>query len=136
MCDVRYVRAMKPSGLTYEDYRSWHLNSAALDNACRDWTDASKIIAHNLDRLERERRLAPTYLARCRELFEKGPEDMRSAFLALTEEGQVLRSIHPFAGLLGPDERAKILERTSKSRYLNEGCSVSDSYAKPSEDSE
>lgn len=105
---------MKQPKLSFVDTRSWHLNEAALARAACDWPAASKVIARNLDRLEQEKRAAPAYLARCRELFEMGPEAMQDAFLALTEEAQVLRSIHPFAGLLNEEERAAILKRTQR----------------------
>lgn len=102
------------SSLTSEDFRSWHLNAAGLEVASRKWSEASVLIARNLERLGREGRVAPGYLERCRKLFEKGPDAMREGFLTLTEEGQVLRSIHPFAGLLKPEEREEILQRTRK----------------------
>lgn len=111
---------MDLSTLTPEDKRSWRLNEAALAHASRDWPSASKIIARNLDRLEREQRAAPAYIARCRDLFAQGPDEMREAFLALTDEGQVLRSIHPFAGLLPQREREMILRQTRKDRQTNE----------------
>lgn len=107
-----YIPLMDLSTLTPEDNRSWHLNRAALDHACRDWPSASIIIENNLQRLERKQLVAPAYIVRCRELFEQGPEQMREAFLALTDEGQLLRSIHPFAGLLETSERQEVLERT------------------------
>lgn len=102
--------------LSPEDLRSWRLNEAALAHACRDWGRVAPIIRRNLDRLRRERRIAPGYLDRCAELFLRGPETMRAAFLDLTHEGQVLRSIHPFAGLLTPAERNAILRETRRKR--------------------
>lgn len=102
--------------LTYEDNRSWHLNEAALRHACQDWTAASKVIQHNLEVMGEQHRIAPHYLDRCYELLAKGPVEMRTAFLSVTDEGQVLRSIHPFAGLIPAQERLEILDRTKKGR--------------------
>lgn len=98
--------------LSHEDKRSWRLNEAALAHACQNWERAAPIIARNIERLEQERRIAPGYIARCKELFAAGPQVMRNAFLDLTDEGQALRSVHPFAGLLLRDERNRILRET------------------------
>lgn len=103
---------MDHSNLIPEDIRSWHLNEAALHQACCDWQAASKIIRRNLERMSRKKLVAPRYILRCRELLEAGPEQMTAAFLAITDEGQLLRSIHPFAGLLTATERQAILDRT------------------------
>lgn len=111
---------MDLSSLAYEDKRSWHLNEAALDHACRDWGAAAEVIKHNLDAMGEHHRIAPRYLQRCYDLLAQGPVEMRTAFLGLTDEGQVLRSIHPFAGLLPERERREILQHTKRPGRLDE----------------
>lgn len=74
----------------------------------------SQVIKANPGRLSREERTALRFLARCRELLEAGPKEMLSAFFALTEEGQMLSSVHPFAGLPDAKVREEIHERTRR----------------------
>lgn len=100
--------------LSHEDKRSWHLNAAAIEHACADWPKAVTILTRNLDRMERDRLVAPNYISRCRDLMRRGPETMKSAFLEFTHEGQLLRSIHPWAGLLPNKERLSILRATKR----------------------
>ncbi len=109
---MAYPRNMELSTLSIEDRRSWHLNATAIEHACSDWATAYPVIIRNLDRMEREKRVARAYVSRCRHLMQQGPEAVREAFLALSEEGQVLRSIHPWAGLLPNAERLEILRKT------------------------
>lgn len=105
---------MDLDGLTQEDRRSWHLNAASIAHACGDWPRARRILVRNLDRMDREHRVAPAYVAKIRSLMEQGPEVMKERFLALTDEGQMLRSIHPWAGLLPNAERLEILRATKR----------------------
>ena len=64
--------------------------------------------------MDREARVSPAYVSRCRDLMRQGPEAMKRVFLAITDEGQVLRSIHPWVGLLPNDERLAILRATRR----------------------
>ena len=105
---------MDLSTLTPEDRRSWRLNEASIRHAMADWPSARRLVTANLDRMARNERVAPAYITRCRGLLEQGPEAMKAAFLALTDEGQVLRSVHPWAGLLPDAERMAILRATRR----------------------
>lgn len=111
---MAYLHIMELNALSLEDRRSWHLNAAAIAHACADWTSAHPVVMRNLDRMDRERRVAPAYVSRCRDLMQQGPQAVREAFLAISEEGQVLRSIHPWAGLLPNAERLAILRNTRR----------------------
>lgn len=111
---MAYLSGMNLRSLTPEDIRSWHLNAAAIRHACADWNQATIIVSRNLDRMELEKRVAPVYVARCRELMQQGPNAVKAAFLALTDEGQLLRSIHPWAGLLPNAERLAVLHATRR----------------------
>lgn len=101
-------------GLSHEDLRSWHLNRAALANARTNWAEATFCIERNLTRMREAGCTSPFYIDRCMALMMEGFEAMQDAFLALTDEGQVLRSVHPFGGLLSQDERLEIIRRTSR----------------------
>ena len=105
---------MDLSDLSHEDRRSWHLNAAAIGHACADWPAAEIVVTRNLDRMDRDERVTPAYVARCRSLLGQGSEAMKNAFLAITDEGQLLRSIHPWAGLLPNSERIAILRATRR----------------------
>jgi len=111
---VAYLSTMDLNALSLEDRRSWQLNAAAIKHACADWPTAKIIVAQNLDRMDLGRRVAPGYVSRCRDLLRLGPEAMKAAFLALDDDGQVLRSIHPWAGLLPNAERLAILRATRR----------------------
>lgn len=111
---LAYHGEMDLSSLSPEDRRSWHLNAAAIAHARADWSRAKAVITLNLDRMERRQTVSPTYIARCRELVSLDIDEMAAVFLALTDEGQVLRSVHPWAGLLPNDERLKILAATRR----------------------
>lgn len=102
--------------LAREDRRSWLLNAAALRKAEADWPRAVVLIESNLIRMEAAGWTSPLYIERCRVLLAEGIESMRSVFLALTDEGQVLRSVHPFAGLLTHEERIEIIKMTGPER--------------------
>lgn len=102
------------SDLTYEDLRSWHLNAAALSKAAADWDRAAELIRSNLDRMEQAGTTSAVYIERLRELLSQGQDTMRAVFLSLTDEGQVLRSVHPFAGLLSQAERLEIIRQTAR----------------------
>lgn len=105
---------MDLKNLIPEDRRSWRLNAAAIAHARADWPKAKAVINLNLDRMEQRQTVSPAYIARCRGLVALGIDEAAAAFLALTEEGQVLRSVHPWAGLLPNDERLKILAETMR----------------------
>ena len=64
--------------------------------------------------MDRERRVAPAYVSRCRDLVKQGPVAMKAAFLEVSDEGQALRSVHPWAGLLPNAERLAILRETRR----------------------
>jgi hypothetical protein len=111
---LAYLHGMDLNALSPEDRRSWQLNAAAIAHACSSWSTAKIVVTRNLDRMDREKRVGPAYLARCRDLVQQGPEVMKAAFLDVSDEGQLLRSIHPWAGLLPNTERFAILRETRR----------------------
>ena len=107
---------MDVDDLSPEDPRSFRLNEASLAHAWRDWAGASGIIGRSIERMRGRGGVAPAYVERCAELLKAGPAVMTATFLALTGEGQALRSVHPLAGLLPPHERHGIARRTLRAR--------------------
>jgi hypothetical protein len=95
--------------LSPEDERSWRLNEAALDAAAADWPTASAKILDHLERLATHKSASPNLIRRYRELVGLGPSALRAEVLAMTDQGQALRSLHPLAGLVEPKLRYKII---------------------------
>lgn len=95
--------------LSPEDERSWRLNAAALEAAAADWPTASAKILDHLARLATRRAASPELIGRYRELVGLGPSVLRAEVLAITDQGQALRSLHPLAGLVEPKLRYRII---------------------------
>jgi hypothetical protein len=95
--------------LSPEDERSWRLNEAALDAAAADWPTAAAKILDHLARLATHNSASPALIRRYRELVGLGPSALRAEVLAVTDQGQALRSLHPLAGLVEPKLRYKII---------------------------
>jgi hypothetical protein len=95
--------------LSPEDERSWRLNEAALDAAAADWPIASARIRDHLARLATNGSASNELIERYQELVDLGPSVLRAEVLALTDQGQALRSLHPLAGLVEPKLRYRII---------------------------
>ena len=94
-----------------EDRRSLALTRVALDRLCRTWPADVALVRANIATMRRAGSCAPTYLRRWERLLDAGPQALRDILLADTDEAQLLRSVHPLAGLLSPRERWAVLEQ-------------------------
>jgi hypothetical protein len=92
-----------------EDRQSFALNEAGLKRAGEAWPEAKLLIAKNIETMRTAESCSEKYLARWEQLLAGSYEQLCSAILADTNEGQVLRSINPLSGLLTPEERLKII---------------------------
>jgi hypothetical protein len=96
--------------MTREDRRSLTLAEAALARLAGDWSRYAPVVAENIATMRRAGSCAETYLRRWEALMAAGPEALRATLLADSDEAQVLRSVHPLAGLLSPRERWDLLD--------------------------
>lgn len=94
-----------------EDRRSLALTRAALDRLCRAWPADVALVRANIATMRRAGSCAPAYLRRWERLLDAGPQALQDILLADTDEAQLLRSVHPLAGLLSPRERWALLEQ-------------------------
>ena len=71
--------------------------------------DLAKIGIENIERWTRQKGYLPLRHAEWKQLIETHPwERLREMLLEESDEGQRLRSSHPFKGLVSPEERAAI----------------------------
>ena len=71
--------------------------------------DLAKIGLDNIERWTRQKGYLPLCHAEWKQLIETHPwERLREMLLEESDEGQRLRSSHPFKGLVSPEERAAI----------------------------
>lgn len=101
-----------PGSLSAEDRRSWQLNAAALAIAVADWERWVPKLRANLATMRQANPPARVYLDRIEALIGEGPISFRDAMLAVTDEGQVLRSCSPLAGIMPDAERQRVLRAT------------------------
>jgi hypothetical protein len=94
-----------------EDRRSLALTRAALARLRQSWPSGVPLVRANIETMRRAGSCAPAYLHRWETLLAAGPRALEETLLADTEEAQLLRSVHPLAGLLSPRERWAVLER-------------------------
>jgi hypothetical protein len=97
-----------------EDVRSLALTRAALERLVGDWPRLLPFVQGNIATMRRAESCSERYLSAWEELLNAGPEMLCSVILASTDEAQVLRSIHPLAGLLSPAERTDIIRATGR----------------------
>jgi hypothetical protein len=97
--------------LRAEDRRSLALTRAALARLCQSWPSGVAQVRANIATMRRAGSCSPTYLRRWEALLAAGPRALADALLADTDEAQVLRSVHPLAGLLSPCERWAVLDQ-------------------------
>jgi hypothetical protein len=81
-----------------------------------DWDRHVPTIRRNLATMRRAGSCSALYLDRWEQLLAAGPETLCEVVLADTDEGQVLRSVHPLAGILAPHERWRVLEGEAAAR--------------------
>jgi len=103
-----------PSVMTREDSRSLALSRAAVQRLSADWDRWVPMVRRNLDLMRARSTCSRVYLDRWEDLLARGPEEVAAVVLAPTDEGQVLRSIHPFAGILHPRERWALLAERAR----------------------
>ena len=94
-----------------EDRRSLDLTRAALARLRESWPSGVPCVLANIATMRRAGSCSPAYLRRWEALLAAGPAALDDALLADTDEAQLLRSIHPLAGLLSPRERWAVLDR-------------------------
>ena len=71
--------------------------------------ELAKIGLENIERWTRQKGYLPLCHAEWKQLIETHPwERLREMLLEESDEGQRLRSSHPFKGLVSPEERAAI----------------------------
>ena len=85
------------------------LTHAAIQRLLADWPCCAPLLLRNIATMRRAGSCAEEYLARWEGLVRAGPDALAAAALAGTDEAQVLRSVHPFSGLLTPAERWAVL---------------------------
>lgn len=80
----------------------------ALDALARDHDRVRSIAISNITLWERERTCSPFYPQTWRSLLDKPLAHIRGVVLADTDQGQALRSNHPFAGVFSVAEARSI----------------------------
>jgi hypothetical protein len=98
------------AAMTPEDLKSFRINLAGLQSARKNWPAALVVIRKNLATMRAAESCSERYLDRWEELLAGGPDQVAEIILAQTSEGQVLRSLCPFAGLIDEDERRRIVK--------------------------
>ena len=96
--------------MTAEDRRSLALTEAALARLVGAWAVHAPTVLQNIATMRSAGSCAEPYLRRWEELIERGPDALAAVVLAHSDEAQVLRSVHPLAGLLSPRERWAVLD--------------------------
>jgi hypothetical protein len=91
------------------DLRSLALSRAAVERLVGDWPGHVPLVRRDIAAMRAAGSCAELYLARWEALLVAGPETLAATILAGSDEAQVLRSVHPFAGILSPRERWAIL---------------------------
>jgi predicted nucleic acid-binding protein len=97
--------------MSKEDLRSLALTRAAVERLVGEWSRHVPLVRRNIAVMRRAGSCAERYLARWEALLAAGPEALAATALADSGEAQVLRSVHPFAGILSPRERWAVLAR-------------------------
>jgi hypothetical protein len=94
-----------------EDNQSFALTQAALIQAAKAWPEARIVMEKNIATMRRAESCSEKYLKRWEQLIDEGLDRLREVILAETDEGQVLCSAAPLAGLLSDEERLSIIHR-------------------------
>ncbi len=94
-----------------EDNQSFLLTQAALNQAAKAWPEARILMARNIATMRRAESCSEKYLRRWEQLIDQGLDPLREVVLAETDEGQVLCSASPLAGLLSDEQRLGIIRR-------------------------
>jgi predicted nucleic acid-binding protein len=97
------------AAMSKEDLRSLALTRAAVERLVGEWPRHVALVRQNIAVMRRAGSCAERYLARWEALLTAGPEALAATILADSDEAQVLRSVHPFAGILSPRERWAVL---------------------------
>jgi hypothetical protein len=92
-----------------EDTQSLELTKAALRHAAERWPEAKQLMLRNIATIRSAESCSERYIERWEELIQGRFAELCAVVLADTDEGQVLRSASPLAGLIPEEERLEII---------------------------
>ena len=95
--------------MSKEDLRSLALTRAAVERLVGEWPRHVPLVQRNIAVMRHAESCAERYLTAWEALLAASPDVLASSVLADSDEAQVLRSVHPLAGVLTPRERWAIL---------------------------